>query len=268
MNSWHKNIAQWQVGGVLYISVPFTWLLTEAYQIRDRWKGRALIGGPALMQPNECDGFEPILFHNPLATFTTRGCPNRCGFCAVPKLEGDFREIQNFRPAPIICDNNILASSDKHLRNVIEAVKHYPEVDFNQGLDARLFTEYTADLLQDLNCKMRFAFDSWASEPSVKRAVDICHNRGKKDITIYCLVGYKDTPDEAKDKLETIRSWGCLPFPMRYQPLDAIEKNSFVGDEWTERELSDLCRYYSRLAWFGGFSFDEYKETAQLKLQI
>ena len=62
MNNWRKGIAQWKVGKTLYISIPFTWLMDEAQQIADEHKGDVIMGGPALMEPNDCEGFEP-LFH-------------------------------------------------------------------------------------------------------------------------------------------------------------------------------------------------------------
>lgn len=96
MYQWRKGIAQWVVGKKLYLSVPFTWLLDEAHRIATEWQDDYTIGGPGVMEPNTCEGFEPILFHNPCATFTTRGCVNNCSFCAVPKLEGDLKEIPNF----------------------------------------------------------------------------------------------------------------------------------------------------------------------------
>ncbi len=32
MNQWKKGIATWTVGKTLYISVPFTWLVDEAFK--------------------------------------------------------------------------------------------------------------------------------------------------------------------------------------------------------------------------------------------
>ncbi|KKK89717.1 hypothetical protein LCGC14_2730320, partial [marine sediment metagenome] len=110
MYQWRKGIASWVDSvGTLYLSVPFTWLVDDAEKIAKKWKGSVRIGGSGLMKPTECEGYDPLLFHNGCATFTTRGCPNKCGFCAVPLLEGDLREVVDFRPAPIICDNNLLA---------------------------------------------------------------------------------------------------------------------------------------------------------------
>ena len=94
---WRKGIATWVKSDTLYISVPFTWLIEDANKLAKKWKGKVLMGGSGLMQPNECTEPEPLLFHNPCATFTTRGCVNNCGFCAVPKLEPEFREIPSYK---------------------------------------------------------------------------------------------------------------------------------------------------------------------------
>lgn len=257
-DEWGKGIAKWRVGNTLYLSVPFTWLMQEARKIASEWKGKVLIGGSGLMEPNYCDGFEPILFHNPCATFTTRGCPNNCSFCAVPKLEGDLVELPNFRPAPIICDNNLLAATKGHIKRVVEALKVFPFVDFNQGLEAKRFTPEIADILGNLNCHVRFALDHSNLAGIVKDAIDLCKERTTKKISVYCLIGYKDTPEDALYRLELIRSWGALPNPMRYQPLDAKTKNGWVEDGWTEGELADMMRYYSRLAWLGHIPWSDY----------
>lgn len=258
MYSWRKGIAQWKVGDVLYLSVPFTWLMNEAKKIASLHKGKVLIGGPGTMEPTECPGFEPILFHNPAATFTTRGCPNRCPFCAVPNIEGDLIEIRDFRPAPVICDNNLLAASRAHIRRVVDKLKVFPIVDFNQGLEARRFTPEVADILGGLRCHVRFAFDNVKSEAVVMDAVDLCRKRTTKDISIYVLFGFMDTPDDAKYRLELVRSWGIRPNAMRYQPLDEKMKNSYVAPGWTDEELTRMSRYYNRLNWLEHIPYDNF----------
>lgn len=241
--------------------MPFTWLLGEAKQIASVWNGDVLIGGPGLMKPTECEGFEPIVFHNPCATFTTRGCPRKCEFCAVPILEGKFKELSNFRPAPVICDNNLLAATKKHIRRVVDRLKIFPQIDFNQGLDANLFTPEIADMLGELRCRIRFAFDSWAMESAVKDAIELCRRHTTKNIGVYCLIGFNDNPEDARARLELIRSWGIRPNPMRYQPLNTIMKNSYVALGWTERKLRDITRYYSRLAWLEHIPFEDYQHV-------
>ncbi len=260
MYQWRKGIASWvESNGTLCLSVPFTWQLEEAEKIANQWQGETKIGGSGLMKPSEYRGFEPVLFHNACATFTTRGCPNACKFCAVPLLEGDLKEIHDFRPAPIICDNNLLAASKKHIRYVVDRLKVFSFVDFNQGLEARRFTPDVADMMGELNCHVRFALDHSSLAGLVKDAIDLCRRRTTNKISVYCLIGFDDTPDDALERLELIRSWGLLPNPMRFHPLDAKKKNDYVHPNWTARQLADMTRYYSRLNWLKHIPFSEYK---------
>ena len=265
---WAKAIVKWQVGDTLYISVPFTWLVEEAEKIARTFKGKVVMGGPGLMKPSYCEGFEPIRFHNPLATFTTRGCPNCCPFCAVHKLEHEFIEITEFRPAPIICDNNFTAASKQHQQRVIDKLTVYPMVDFNQGLEAKAFNPWLADQLGRLHCKVRFAFDNWSEESAVKTAIDLCRERATKDIGVYCLIGFDDDPESAIARLEKVRSWGIDPNPMRYQPLDEKTKDSYVHPNWSEAQLKNVMRYYSRLRHLRFIDFVDYKAPPKEQLEL
>ena len=261
MYQWEKGLAKWQVGDTLYISIPFTWLVKEAEKTAKNWKGKVLMGGPGLMKPTYCEGFSPVLFHNPAATYTTRGCPNRCPFCAVYKLEPDFIELTDYRPAPVICDNNFTAATRKHQEMVIYRQRIYPLTDFNQGLEASRFTPELADLLGMIKCRVRFAFDSWDEETEVYEAIKLCRQRSTDDIGVYCLIGFDDTPEDARARLELVRSWDIRPNPMRYQPLDAEHKNDYIlpGSGWTEYEMRRIMKYYSRLRWYEHIPFEEFR---------
>jgi hypothetical protein len=259
MNQWRKGIASWEIGKTLYISVPFTWLMKDAEDLASQYKGKVLIGGSGTMKSTECDVCEPLLFHNPLATFTTRGCPNSCSFCAVPKIEGEFREIKNFRPAPMICDNNLLESTKKHFEKVVDSLCAFSSCDFNQGLDARLFSAYHADQLTRLKKPhIRFSWDSIKTEIYVLDAISLCKQYGLKQISVYVLIGFNDTPEDAHYRLEKVRDWGAMPNPMRFQPLDAKEKNEYVHPAWTEKELRKTMKYYSRLAWLEHIPYEDF----------
>ncbi|MDL2226405.1 hypothetical protein LJB86_01965 [Deltaproteobacteria bacterium OttesenSCG-928-M10] len=266
---WIKNIAQWQIGKTLYLSVPFTWLLPKAIKLAQAHRGPVLAGGPAVsLMPDYLAGVAligepcpvaPLVFHNPLATYSSKGCPNRCSFCAIPRIEGDFQELKDWRPAPIVCDNNLLAASKKHFDWVIDRLKPLPFVDFNQGLEAKRLKPHHVRRLTELQkVKVRFAFDSLNAEKAVFEAITLCRQHGLKDFGVYVLIGFKDNPADARYRLEKVREWGIRPSPMRFQPLDALSKNSFVGSKWDERTLKDTMRYYSRLVWLGHLSFDEY----------
>jgi hypothetical protein len=277
MKQWRKGIASWNVGKVLYQSIPFTWLLPEAEKQAKEHKGKVVAGGPAVKlmgatwaETPDHVPYDTLSFHNPLATFTSRGCPNHCSFCAVPKIEGEFREFDSWKIAPVICDNNLLSATKRHFEDVITSLLPFPVCDFNQGLDARLFTSYHADQLARLkNPHIRFSWDSIKTENAVADAVNLCQKYGFKNIGIYVLLGFKDTPENAHYRLEKVRSWGLFPNPSRYQPLDALQKNSYVAPGWTEAELRKTMKYYYRLGWLGNVctyaDFDYLKHDNELQ---
>lgn len=270
---WPKNIVRWKIGKTLYLSIPFTWLLPSVEIIAAQHKGKTIIGGPAVnlmpdyflenkkIKTEKTFPISPLCFHNPLATFTTRGCPNKCEYCAVPKIEGDLIELKDWEPKPIICDNNLLAASRKHFDKVIDKIKIFQLIDFNQGLDARLFTPYIAERITELkHSKLRFACDNQKRKSVVAKAIKIARSAGLKDISVYVLIGYKDTPDEALDRLTFVRDYlKVIPNPMRFQPLDSLKKDSYVADNWTNYLLKKYMNYWARQNWLSKVPFEEYK---------
>ena len=159
----------------------------------------------------------------------------------------------------MICDNNLLAASRIHIERVVDRLKVFPMVDFNQGLEARRFTPEIADLLGNLRCKVRFAFDHVNYESQVKAAVDLCRKRTTRSIGIYVLIGFNDTPADAKYRLDLVKSWGIDPNPMRFQPLDAKKKNEYIGSGWTNLELFKMQEYYSQLRFLRAVPYDEFR---------
>lgn len=243
------------------VSVVFTWQMKEAEKLAKK-NGLTLIGGPAAKTLGiSFPEFEqPIIHqHNPYATFTTRGCPKKCEFCVVPRIEGDFKELDTWKPAPIICDNNILACSKDHFIKVIDSVILFWEkhpgleiagkrdwVDFNQGLDHKLITDFHLEQIKRIkNPIVRYSFDHRSYELGIIEAVERTKKAGIRDVRSYVLIGFDDTPQDAlhrltlcRDKLKIVTS------PMRYQPIDAKTKNSYVNPNWTEEELKKMMRYF------------------------
>lgn len=202
----------------------------------------------------------PIAMHNPLATFTTRGCVNACPFCAVPRIEGELRELPDWPVRPVVCDNNLLAASRAHFDKVIDRLKAMPFVDFNQGLDARKFNAHHASRIGELKgVKVRFAFDHISMESKVADAIRLAKQHGLNDFGVYVLIGFQDNPDDAIYRLETVRSWGVRPNPMRYQPLNTLMKNSYIGPGWSDFELRRMVKYYSRLRWLEHIPYADFR---------
>jgi hypothetical protein len=272
--AWSKRAIEWTEGHDAYLSVVFTWDLPEAYQ-RAVWLAMegydVHAGGPAVkLMPDyladvaTCNGREiPALhLHNPLATITSRGCIRRCPFCAVPRIEGDLVELDEWPIAPVVCDNNLLACSRAHFDSVVDSLKGLRKVDI-QGVDARVLTDYHAERLAELDCILHIGFDDVGVEPPVVNALEQLHRAGFEDkrLRVYVLIGYNDTPEEALYRLRLVRELGAWPFPMRYQPLDALAKHSYVDPNWTERELLRMSRYWARSMFFEriGVAYEDYE---------
>lgn len=272
---WSKRMIEWVDDDreEAFLSVVFTWDLPNAYQ-RAVWLSamgyRVWAGGPAvdlipdyLMAVAQCNRQEIDVLskHNPLATFTSRGCIRRCAFCAVWRTEGELRELSNWPVRPIICDNNLLATSRPHFDRVIDSLKPLSGIDFNQGLDARLLTKYHADRLAELDCMVRLAFDSVSYESHFMAAFETLRLAGipKHRIRVYVLVGFDDTPEDALYRLRTVSKLGILPNPMRYNPLNTMQRDSYVGPGWTNSELIRYVRYWSNLRWFRAVPFEVFR---------
>jgi len=144
------------------ISVAFTWDIKEGERLKELWShyyNDVTIGGPAL---NERGGdFTPGMYLKPGYIITSRGCPNCCWFCSVPKREGDIRELP-IKEGWNVLDDNLLACSDDHIRDVFAMLARQKErIEFTGGLEAARFHEWHAAELKKLRVKqMFFAYDT------------------------------------------------------------------------------------------------------------
>jgi hypothetical protein len=281
MTKWSTGIAEWVEGDTAFISAVFSWNAQKAYMrcvyLREmgykvRAGGQSVYMNPAMFSEFDTSGsVNALLHHNPDAVFTSRGCIRNCSFCLVPKLEGCLKELDNWDAKPIICDNNLLATSQEHFDKVIDQLleRHLAGIDFNQGLDARILTDHHAERFAELpkDTIIRLAWDNIETETLYISAFNRLKQAGIKpqQIRTYVLIGYKDTPEDSLHRLETVRALGALPNPMRYQPLDALRRNSFVGEHWSNDLLTRYMRYWSNLKITGGFSFDEYRRSEKLQ---
>lgn len=271
--NWSGGYVEWTEGHTAYLSVVFSWQLSQAFQ-RAAWlqaEGyHVRAGGPAVaLNPDyladvaEIGGdINALSRHNPNATFTSRGCIRKCPFCAVPRIEGELRELDDWEPKPIVCDNNLLACSRAHFDRVIDRLKPLSGVDFNQGLDARLLTDYHAQRLAELKTKcIRLAWDDVRTESRFMAAFERLRKAGfsTRHIRVYVLIGFNDTPQDALYRLEKIRGLGAWLNPMRYQPLNAQRRNEYVAPGWTDHELKRFMRYWSRQAWLEHIPFEEFQ---------
>jgi len=275
--SWSKRPIKWFEDGREHISIVFTWDLpaVRTYLLNGNFDGtRAIVGGPAvrLMPDYLADVAEigwdspgALQRHNPDATRTIRGCPNRCAYCGVRAIEPGFEQLNRWPIGHIICDNNILAGDDDHFDAVIDSLQRPVTADF-QGIEARLLTERHAAGFASLWRKpiLHLAWDNLADEQWVRRAITLLV--GAKiplpNIRVYVLFGFRDTPDDALYRFEALRGLGVMPNPMRYQPLNALKRNSYIAPGWDEPTLNAMSRFWARAALWRGKRFEDYNPRA------
>jgi len=108
-----------------------------------------------MMQPDY--DIYPLLPKDVAYGFLTRGCPNKCKWCVVPRKEGAIRPYMDIdqiatltRTKIILMDNNILAAGDYAKEQLQKIIDRGYKVDFNQALDARLVTDEFAKLLAQI----------------------------------------------------------------------------------------------------------------------
>lgn len=130
--------------------------------------------------------------------FLTRGCPNKCPWCIVPKKEGlitpymDVDEIAiEGRHNLILMDNNILAC-DYGLEQIEKIIDRGYRIDFNQAMDARLVTDDVAKLLAKVRWirNIRFGCDTPKQVESCAEAMEkINHYYGKPHLyLLYTMI--------------------------------------------------------------------------------
>ncbi len=264
---WPRGPTKWIEGRLLRVSIPFTWNLPKVRAMlmqRSFLWDRAEVGGPAVeLMPNFLNGMDWVeIGHecpnvleriNPRATRTTLGCTRRCRFCAIGegRIDGEFTELADWPDKPVLCDNNLLAASDRHVERVLARLIDLGEADFNQGLDARLLTDDHAAMIARIKAPIvRLAMDHMGMADEWDGAFDRLRSAGiaKKKIRSYCLVGFKTDPTEAWQRCEWVERHGVKAYPMWFHPLDALEYNAVTDEQqalgWSKEAQAHIMGYY------------------------
>ena len=117
--------------------------------------------------------------------FASRGCTRKCRFCSVPVLEPGFEaEIDQESHVSWTHEGYSLGQQhsclSSHWHDIFgELEESGIEVDFNQGLDARLITQDVAVRLSRLRVQMkRLAYDSKEVRAPLSRAIGLLRDLG------------------------------------------------------------------------------------------
>ena len=153
----------------------------------------------------------------------------------------------------VLWDNNILGVPN--WEEVVSELRTLDvEIDFNQGLDARLINEAVAQKLRGLRIRpIRMAYDMPSEKAALERAIPALESAGfnRRRMHVYTLYNFLDTPEDFLERVVRLLSWGVVSYPMRYEPLNSLVKNKYVSPHWTPQKLELLAKA-RRVLGFGG----------------
>lgn len=228
----------------VHISVAFTYDMQIAEFLAEQWADVGVpvkMSGPAFERPG--GDFVPGRYLRQGYVITSRGCPNRCWFCAVPKREG-----YRLRELPItegwnVLDDNLLACSETHIKAVFDMLKRQPKKpEFTGGLEAKLLRPWHADLLRE--CKAKRLYCAYDTPDDLEPLIAAGRTLRDAGITAeshtagcYVLIGYHgDTFDAAEKRFNQTIDAGFVPYAMLYR-----DECGNVSQEWRQFQR-EWCR--------------------------
>jgi len=211
-----------------------------------------------------------------IVLYASRGCTNKCGYCAVPRLEGSmnsFRSIKHMieagkreipNPTAIVLYDNNFTEHEFFDEIVDELIEADIPVDIH-GLHVESFTEHHAERFSQLKWGsqntngtpyLRFSFDQLKYADDIERALKLVDKYNvKAQFFCYMLFNYIDSPDDfwwriqkAQDIVDKVGRSIYL-FPQRYEPfkphskdpkLQGLKKNQYIGPKWTKEQVRGL----------------------------
>jgi hypothetical protein len=253
----------------VYASVIFT---------KNAWKARALqfmfpgipidLGGSGIdlnkILPSGIEEMKPDYDLYPSTYsqgYTTRGCIRKCGFCVVPRKEGNIQiwqhpnQFHDFKfDTCMIMDNNLFAAPQEWQDKVFSWFsENNVKMKSPQGWDARLLTFKRALKLYHTQHDgiLHFAWDNIEDEKHVFKAIAILKKVGfdlKHHISFYVLCGYNTTFEQDLYRCQKLKEAGVQAFAMRYR---------------RSPELNALARWTIRPQLFWSVEFSDYTQKVK-----
>jgi len=209
-------------------------------------------------------------------TFTSRGCPNKCAYCGVWRLEPNRHIVSNWREHIVaskqyamISDNNISSFPTEHVCNVANYLCELgKQVIIDNGLDPKHVTPKVCVALARVSFYkegLRLSFDRLSEKEVFTKAIQMLIDAGVRPSSImsYCIFNFHDTFDEAFYRAATCVKLGIRPFPQHFVPLDTICRDvHFIGKYWS-LPLIKAFGYYWRSMSYVTTSFRDFLITTQ-----
>lgn len=177
--------------------------------------------------------------------YITRGCPNKCPWCYVPKKEGNIKPyrmwtqlVRHDTPNLVLMDNNILASG-YGISQLKDMIGKGWRIDLNQGMDARLVTEEIADILAELQWikHIRFSCDTISQVKHIDKVAKMLEMRGIKPYRLFIYVLVRKDIEEADYRVQQLKKHKGIHLYAQ------AERNEGLGIRPNKAQLEFTNRY-------------------------
>ena len=177
--------------------------------------------------------------------YLTRGCPNHCRWCVVPKKEGNIRPYRRWQDIVrtdtdklVLMDNNILACS-YGIEQLESLIGSGYRIDLNQGMDARLVDDRIAGILSQLSWIrfIRFSCDQKSQIEPIKHTVELLGKHGVKPYRIFIYMLVTNDINDASNRVEALKIYKGINLYAQ------AERNERLGIMPNEMQLEFQQRY-------------------------
>lgn len=193
--------------------------------------------------------------------YITRGCPNKCRWCVVPKKEGQIRPYRDWEEIVrketdklVLMDNNILSCQYgiQQLENLIDSGYR---IDLNQGMDARLVTDKIAQILSKLKWIrfIRFSCDQKSQIEPIKNTIELLGKYGVKPYRIFIYLLVTENIEDAAYRVEELKKYKSINLYAQ------AEKNERMGI-MPNREQKEFQQRYMYSGCYRKETWNEYCE--------
>lgn len=156
--------------------------------------------------------------------FFSRGCIRRCPFCLVREKEGYIHPVKPVDLNPNgewieVLDNNFFANPE--WKSAVDYLMKQSQPVKLHGVDIRIMNEEQAYYLNKLKMKgaIHIAWDLPEIDLTNKLREMVKYVKPYK-IMCYVLVGYNSTIEQDLYRIETLRSFGIVPFVQPYRDFE------------------------------------------------
>lgn len=193
--------------------------------------------------------------------YLTRGCPNKCRWCIVPKKEGQIRPYRDWKEIVrkdtdklVLMDNNIL-SCQHGIRQLESLIDSGYRIDLNQGMDTRLVTDKIAQILSKLKWIrfIRFSCDQKSQIEPIKNTIELLGQYGVKPYRIFIYLLVTENIEDAAYRVEELKQYKSINL---YAQAERNERMGIMPN-WEQKEFQQRFMYggcYRKESW------DEYCE--------